>query len=158
KTMSKILIIDDEAAICSSLQFALEDDYDVKTTTNPAEGLEWIKQDRFDICLLDLKIGEIDGIQVLAEIKKLQPDLLVIMMTAYGTISSSVEAIKKGAYSYLTKPLHMEELFSLLQQARQFLELNRQVEYLSKELGKKYRYEGLIGRSPLMNNVFQLID
>lgn len=156
--MAKILIIDDERAICSSLQFALEDDYEVKATTSPQEGLEWIKQDRFDLCLLDLKIGEVDGIQVLTELKKLQPDLLVIMMTAYGSISSSVEAIKKGAYSYLTKPLHMEELFSLLKQAMQFLELNRQVEYLSKELGKKYRYEGLIGKSPLMQNVFQLID
>lgn len=156
--MPKILIIDDEAAICSSLQFALEDEYDVKTTINPMEGLEWLKQESFDICLLDLKIGEVDGIQVLGEVKKVQPEILVVIMTAYGSISSSVQAIKKGAYSYLTKPLHMEELFSLIKQAVQFQVLNRQVEYLSQELEKKYRYEGIIGKSPLMKNVFQLID
>lgn len=156
--MPKILIIDDEAAICSSLQFALEDQYDVKTTINPMEGLEWLKQESFDICLLDLKIGEVDGIQVLGKVKKVQPEILVVIMTAYGSISSSVEAIKKGAYSYLTKPLHMEELFSLLKQAVQFQVLNRQVEYLSQELEKKYRYEGIIGKSRLMKNVFQLID
>lgn len=156
--MAKILIIDDEPAICSSLQFALEDEHEVKTTTSPQEGLTWVKQESFDLCLLDLKIGTVDGIQVLTELKKIQPDLLVIMMTAYGSISSSVEAIKKGAYSYLTKPLHMEELFSLIKQGLEFLKLNRQVEYLSNELGKKYRHEGLIGKSPLMQKVFQLID
>lgn len=156
--MAKILIIDDEAAICSSLQFALEDEHEVRTTTDPYQGLQWIKEEVFEFCLLDLKIGEANGIHVLTEIKKIQNDMIVVMMTAYGTISSSVEAIKKGAYSYLTKPLHMEELFTLLNQAFQFQQLNRQVEYLSQELEKKYGFEGIIGKSPLMKNVFQLIE
>lgn len=156
--MAKILIIDDEAAICSSLQFALEDEHDVKTTIDPFQGLKWVKEESFELCLLDLKIGEVNGIDVLTEIKKLQNDMIVVMMTAYGTISSSVEAMKKGAYSYLTKPLHMEELFSLIKQAFQYQHLNRQVEYLSQELEKKYGFEGIIGKSPLMKNVFQLIE
>jgi two-component system response regulator AtoC len=157
-TMAKILIIDNEAAICSSLQFALEDEHDVKTTIDPFQGLEWVKEESFDLCLLDLKIGEVNGIEVLNEIKKVQNEMIVVMMTAYGTISSSVEAMKKGAYSYLTKPLHMEELFSLIKQALQYQYLNRQVEYLSQELEKKYGFEGIIGKSPLMKNVFQLIE
>ncbi|MDQ0338236.1 two-component system response regulator AtoC [Caldalkalibacillus uzonensis] len=156
--MAKILVIDDEASICSSLQFALEDEYEVKTTTDPWTGVEWLKQESFDLCLLDLKLGEINGIDVLTEIKKWQPDMVVIIMTAYGTISSSVEAIKKGAYSYLTKPLHMEELLTLLKQALHFQHLYRQVAYLRQELENKYRSEGIIGKSPRMRRVFELID
>lgn len=154
----KLLIIDDEAAICSSLQFALEDDFDVQTTTDPLEGLQLIKQEEVDLCLLDLKLGHTDGLQVLEDIKSIQPETIVIMMTAYGSISSSVEAIKKGAYSYLTKPLHMEELFSVLKQAVEFLQLNKRVEQLSQELEKRYAFEGMIGTCPSMKKVFELID
>ncbi|WP_369345673.1 sigma-54-dependent transcriptional regulator [Caldalkalibacillus mannanilyticus] len=153
-----LLIIDDEAAICSSLAFALEDEFLVQSTTDPFEGMEWVKQQSFDICLLDLKIGKIDGLEVLTELKRHQPELIVIIMTAYGSISSSVEAIKKGAYSYLTKPLHIEELLTLLGQALHVQKLNQQVEFLSQELEKKYGYQGMIGKTPVMKHVFQLID
>jgi two-component system response regulator AtoC len=156
--MAKLLIIDDEAAICSSLQFALEDEYEVQTTTDPFEGLQWVEQESFDLCLLDLKIGDVNGIQVLTQMKQLQSEMNVVMMTAFGSISSSVEAIKKGAYSYITKPVHIEELTSLLMQAMEFKRLNQQVKYLSEELEKKYSYGGIIGRSPLMKKVFQLIS
>ncbi|AKL93890.1 acetoacetate metabolism regulatory protein AtoC [Clostridium aceticum] len=156
--MEKILIIDDEAAICSSLTFALEDNFAVKSTTDPLQALVWVKEEKFDICLLDLKIGQYNGIEILMELKSIQKDLLVIIMTAYGTISSSVEAIKKGAYTYLTKPLNKEGLYSIIEQALKYQKLNRQVEYLSKELENKYGYEGIIGKSPLMKNVFNLIE
>lgn len=156
--MIKILIIDDEAAICSSLAFALEDEYDVRTTTDPAEGIQLMEQEAFDLCLLDLKLGTVDGITVLEKIKKIQPTTIVIMMTAFGSISSSVEAVRKGAYSYLTKPLHMEELFSVIRQAVQFLQLNEKVQHLSQELEKKYAFEGMVGKGRTMQKVFELID
>ncbi|SES88088.1 two-component system, NtrC family, response regulator AtoC [Natronincola peptidivorans] len=156
--MEKILIIDDEAAICSSLTFALEDKYAVKSTTDPLQAVMWAKEERFDLCLLDLKIGNVSGIEILMELKGIQEDLIVIIMTAYGTIASSIEAIKKGAYSYLTKPLNKEGLYSIVEQALKFQKLNRQVEYLSQELEKKYNYKGIIGKSPLMKNVFTLIE
>ncbi|MBD8005530.1 sigma-54-dependent transcriptional regulator [Bacillus norwichensis] len=154
----KVLIIDDEQAICSSLKFALEDEFDVQATVDPYKGLAMLKEQEFDLCLLDLKIGAVNGLEILEEIKVVQPSTVVVMMTAYGSISSSVEAIKKGAYSYLTKPLHMEELFSTMRQAVKFQELNKKVEYLSQELEKKYAYEGIIGNSPAMKSVFELID
>ncbi len=156
--MTKILIIDDEEAICSSLAFALEDEFDVETTTDPSEGIAMMQENEFDLCLLDLKLGAIDGITVLENIKKIQPNTLVIMMTAFGSISSSVEAIQKGAYTYLTKPLHMEELFSVIRQAVQFLQLNKKVQHLSQELEKKYAFEGMVGKSCVMQRVFELID
>jgi len=154
----KVLIIDDEQAICSSLTFALEDEFEVVATTDPAEGVSLLKEEEYDLCLLDLKIRDVDGLEVLEELKSVQPSLVVIIMTAYGSISSSVQAIKKGAYSYLTKPLHMEELFSVLRQAVQFKQLNKKVEYLSQELEKKYAFEGIIGNSPTMKQVFELIN
>ncbi|MCC5912322.1 MAG: sigma-54-dependent Fis family transcriptional regulator [Clostridiaceae bacterium] len=156
--MQKILIIDDEAAICSSLSFALEDMYIVKTTTKPSEGLNWVKEETFDLCLLDLKIGAINGMEVLTRLKEIQQDIIIIMMTAYGTISSSVEAVKKGAYSYLTKPIHIDGLYSIVEQALNYQKLNRQVECLSQELHDKYIYNGIIGKSPVMKNVFELIE
>ncbi len=155
--MKKMLIIDDEAAICSSLRFALEDTYDVHTTTSAAEGVKRAKEMTFDLCLLDLKLGQVSGLDVLQTLKTIQPQLVIIMMTAYGTISSAVEAVKLGAYSYLTKPLQMDELFTLLEQASDFLDLNRPIDALQQQLDETQGCYGLIGKSPLMRNVYQMI-
>ncbi|OLS39571.1 sigma-54-dependent Fis family transcriptional regulator [Alkalihalophilus pseudofirmus] len=156
--MKKIVIIDDEASICSSLTFALEDDYHVEAMTDPEEGKKRIDSILPDLVLLDLKIGAVDGLKVLEEIKGMHPSIVVIMITAYGTISSSVEALQKGAYSYLTKPINMDELQTVIKQALHFKYLHEQVEQLSNELEKKYRYEELIGQSDGMQQVFKLID
>ncbi|SDI05113.1 sigma-54-dependent transcriptional regulator [Alteribacillus bidgolensis] len=156
--MANILIIDDEPSICASLEFALEDDYEVQSTTNPKEGLRWMKEGDVHLCLLDLKIGNQDGLEVLDEIKKSYPHIVVIMITAYGTIESSVKALQIGAYSYLTKPINMEELTSVVKQAIRYNELNQKVEYLTQELERKYSYEGMIGTSQAMRKVYQMID
>ncbi|MDV2684968.1 sigma-54 dependent transcriptional regulator [Alkalihalophilus lindianensis] len=156
--MKKILIIDDEASICSSLTFALEDDYYVEATTDPSEGQKLVKSTSPDLVLLDLKIGAVDGLDVLKSLKEEHPELLVIMITAYGTISSSVKALQVGAYSYLTKPINMDELESVIKQALHFKYLHDQVEHLSQELEKKYSYEELIGQSESMQRVYRLID
>ncbi|SDY59481.1 sigma-54-dependent transcriptional regulator [Tindallia californiensis] len=156
--MERILILDDEISICTSLEFALEDHYEVKATTEPEQAIEWLKESRFHLCLLDLRIDGVSGIDVLQEMKSIQKDLVVIIMTAYGSIATSVEAIKKGAYTYLTKPLQMEGLLSIIDQALEYQELNQRVEYLSQELEEKYRYEGIVGKSPQMKKVFETLD
>lgn len=153
-----ILIIDDEPAICTSLTLALEDRYNVKATTSPMNGIKLSKEECFNICLLDLKIGEYDGLEVLGELKKIDKNLIVILMTAYGSINSTIDAIKKGAYTYLTKPLNISELYMIIEQALKYQMLNEKVEYLSQELEQKFEYGGIIGRSPAMKNVFKLID
>ncbi len=155
--MKKILIIDDEQAICTSLEFALEDEYDISTETDPRKGLEKLKEKEIDICLLDLKLGSVNGLDILAEIKEHHPSVIVIMMTAYSSIASSVEALEAGAYYYLTKPLRMEELRSIIKKAIHLLELNQQVEYLSKELESNIN-DKMIGKGPKMRNVFRMID
>ena len=156
--MPKVLIIDDEAAICSSLTFALEDELTVEATTDPEDGLKRLEKEEFDICLLDLKLGSVSGLDILSRIKQKHPSVIVIMMTAYGSITSSVEALEHGAYFYLTKPLQIDELRSIIRQAVQFLDLNKKVEYLSQELQQKYTFEEMVGKGIVMQNVFNLID
>ncbi len=153
-----ILIIDDEIGICSSLLIALEDKYKVKACTSPSEGLKAIEEEYFNICLLDLRIGEYGGLDVLSEIKKIDKSIIVIIMTAYGSIDTTVEAMKYGAYTYLIKPLNINELYILIEQALEFQRLNEKVEYLSKELENRYVYNGIIGRSFSMKNVFNMIE
>jgi two-component system response regulator AtoC len=154
----KILIIDDEIDICSSLTFALEDKYDVKSTVNPKEGLNILVKESFNLVLLDLKIGMVDGINVLREIKNIDKSIQVIIMTAYGSIMSSVDAIKKGAYTYLTKPLDLNLLEGSITQALEHQRKNEKVHYIDNELENKYTYNGIIGKSPGMKKVFTMIE
>lgn len=154
----KILIIDDEVDICSSLCFALEDKYEVKATTDPRHGLMMIQRERCHLVLLDLKIGMVDGLDVLQEIKRIDPAIQVIIMTAYGSIMSSVDAIKKGAFTYLTKPLDLDALESSVDQALEFRKSREVVPYSESELESETVCYGIIGQSPAMKKVFELIE
>lgn len=156
--MNKILIIDDETSILTALNFALEDIYDVSTFSDPEKALTQLETETYHICLLDLKIGVADGIEVLKRIKNIQPSIEVIMITAYGSIESSVHALQSGAFSYVTKPIDMNELQLNLERAVRYKQLNSQVEYLTKELEDKYRYRELIGASKVMQPVYNMID
>jgi len=156
--MHHLIVIDDEPAICQSLEFALEDKYHVYTFTDPEEALPLFQRLEISIVLLDLKIGSHDGTEVLAEIKRLSPNTVVIIMTAYGSISSSVEAMRNGAFYYITKPLMMEELQMLLLKAEEFYQLQSKVKWLSEELDKLSDDYGLIGASKPMQELFMLLD
>ncbi|WP_243014461.1 response regulator, partial [Brevibacillus borstelensis] len=87
--MTRLLIVDDEPAICASLSFALEDDFDVFTAKDEQTALAVLEQEEIDCVLLDLNLGSTSGLELLPKLKKLRPDLTVIMMTAFGTIESS---------------------------------------------------------------------
>ena len=156
--MDRILIIDDEAAICSSLGFALEDRYRVRSELSARAGLRAAKDEGFDLVLLDLRIGEADGIATLSELCKLPDPPVVIMMSAYGTIESSVEAMRRGAFGYLQKPLRIDELVAQVEQALEYRRLDRRVEYMSHELEARYGYAGIVGKSAGMRRVFELVE
>lgn len=129
----RILIIDDEMNICTSLKFALEDKYNVDYTTNPREGIKRLIMESYDLVLLDLKLGNVDGINILQDIKNIDDSIQVIIMTAFGTIMSSVDAIKKGAYTYLTKPLNLEELYTSIAKAINYQNKNKKILYTGKD-------------------------
>ena len=154
----KILIIDDEKNICTSLTYVLEDDYIIFSETNPGKGMEIIKNENINLVLLDLKIGNISGIEVLKGIKNIDKNIIVIMMTAYGTIETSVEAMKIGAYTYLTKPLNIDELVITIKQALEYQGLFNKVDELNNQLREKYSYKGIIGKSSEMLKIFELIE
>lgn len=155
---AKVLIIDDDPAICASLTLALKSSYDVKAVTTAEEGLALLKEIPFQLVLLDLIIGETDGIEVLKRIKALDNSMVVIMMTAYGSIRSSVKAMKEGAFTYLPKPLELEELYIHMEQALKFRALHERVNYLSHELESRYQYGEMIGKSPAMQEIYKVID
>lgn len=153
-----ILIIDDEPGICASLNLALKNDYNVISFNSPKEALDLIEKQNFAVILLDLKIGAENGLCVLKKIKEIDPNVVVIMMTAYGSIGTSVEAMKNGAFNYLTKPLDIDELMIHIKQAVEFYKLNEQVSFLSEELRKKRFYDEIIGEGEPMQHVYMLID
>lgn len=156
--MPNLLIIDDEPAICSSLSFALEDEHVVWTAKEAESGIRIVENEQIDCILLDLNLGKTNGLEVLAQIKAKNSDVIVIMMTAYGTIESSVAAMKAGAYHYLTKPLHLDEVKLLLTKALEFQQLHRQVKVLSEAVKKQQSYADIIGKSEPMLTLFQLIE
>ena len=153
-----IFIIDDEPSICVSLQLALKHLYRVRTFNSSLPALAALESEGADMVLLDLRLGEESGLDVLQRIKKLSPYTEVIMMTAFGSIDSSVNAMKSGAFTYLTKPINMEEMKIILQQAGNIRRLNEQVHYMSDVLESRRRYETIVGESPAMQRVYMLID
>ena len=156
--MYKILIVDDEPAICTSLTFALEDYYTVFTACSEQETIDFIQNNEINMVLLDLKLGNSDGLEVLRHIKSVDEQIIVIIMTAYGSIKSSVDAMKAGAFYYITKPLNMEELLMLLSNAAEYIGLKSKVQYLNEKLTESYEVAGMIGKSAAMQEIFQQID
>ena len=154
----EIIVLDDEQNICVFLAMSLEDTYCVHTANTPAQALKILEKQKISLILVDLMLGKHSGLDVLRTVKERYPEVVVIMMTAFGNIASSVEAIKLGAYNYLTKPLNMDELKLFIEQALEFQRLNQKVEQLSEELEIRNSYGNMVGRSPQMQKVYQLID
>lgn len=154
----RILIIDDEPSICVTLAMALGKKYTTEYKLNAAEGLSLLKAKDFHLVLLDLKIGMVNGLDVLKEIKAYNPSIAVIIITAFGSIDTTIEAMRAGAYTYVTKPLRIEELQLHVEQALRVVELEEKVSHLSTEIEQQYNYYGMIGKSAGMKRVFSLID
>jgi DNA-binding NtrC family response regulator len=155
----KILVIDDEKLKRMTLKTQLEDEgYLVETGENAFVGLEKLKNNVFDVIITDLRMPSMDGLSFLKEIKKQSPATEVIMMTAYGTIENAVEAMKEGAYDYLTKPFPYDELSIKLKRLLEHRKGKAQIEFLQKKIESQYRYQNLIGRSKIMQTVFEKAD
>lgn len=156
--MNRIIILDDELNLCTSLEFLLEEKYEVVSFQEPEKAIDYIKRENADIMLLDLRIGDVNGIDVLVSVMEINPDIAVIMMTAYGSIESSVNAMKAGAFYYITKPVDSVELEILIEKAINYNSLSKEVDRLSKQLDEQYGVKGIIGRSTSMMKVFEIID
>jgi len=157
---AKILIIEDEKLIRWSLRERLEKEgYGVEESASGHKGLQKLKEDgEYDLVLLDYKLPDKDGLEVLKNIAQDFADTLVIMMTAYSTVNSAVEAMKLGAYDYVNKPFNMDELLLTIDKALETTSLRREIRTLRKQQQDKFGSKQMIGSSPEMIEVFNLID
>lgn len=155
-TLKNLLIVDDEKSICNVLKFAFENIYNIYTANNLHELNNIIKNNFIDIVLLDLKFGSISGIDLLDNIKLIHPEVIVIMMTAYGTIETSIQAIKKGAYDYILKPIELEKLKKLVENALRYQELQRKI--FTKGFGTQGPNINIIGKSAKIQKVLEMIQ
>jgi len=155
--MKKILIVDDELAIRESLRMILQQDYEVLAVSSGAEALEKMREGGIDLVLLDVIMPGLDGIQLLERMKS-EYDIPVIMITAANTIKTAVQAMKLGAYDYLSKPFDVDEIKIVVQKVLSTQDLSKEVEYLRAEISKTYGFENLIGGTKEMQEIFRLIN
>ncbi len=156
--MNEILIIDDEIAICDSLTFLLEDDYKVFSAQDPINGFKLIQDNHIDLVLLDLKIGKYNGLDSISTIKEFDKSIQIIMMTAHGSIKSSVEAMKLGASHYITKPLDSEELLVLIESSMNLRKLTDKVDNLQQIVENQYNRKEIIGESQELKNILKKVE
>jgi len=154
---TRVLVVDDEEIVRESLGGWLEKDgYPVSSAPDGPSAVERLKTERWNIILLDLKMPGMDGLQVLEEARRLQPDAAVIMMTAYATVDTAVKAMKLGATDYLVKPFDPEELTLLMQDVAAQQRLARDNVALRTELEQQHRFRDMVSKSPAMQRVFDL--
>ena len=154
----KILIIDDEPGSIEAFRIILKDDYEVISTTNPEEGLKLIKEDDIQLVLLDIIMPEMDGITALHKIREMDTNLCVIMVTATKSIKTAVEAMKLGAFDYLTKPFEVNEARLIVQKAMQSRTLLQELQYLRAELKQRYGFGNIIGKSKAVKEIFRTLS
>ncbi len=156
--MYKMLIVDDEPSICSSLEFVFEDDYEIYIATDYTGLIKNLEHTMFDIVLLDLKFGSIDGIEILKMIKEQSFYTNIIIMTAYSSVETSVDAMKLGAWDYVLKPLNLEELKILVERACDYKSVNEElinIKNTSDFVDKDYE---IIGESKEIKHIISLIN
>jgi len=154
----KILIVDDELIMRESLGAWLErDGYAVTTAESGESALALLKDTLFDIVFLDIKMEGMSGLEVLEQVKQSDPEVEVVMITAYGSISTAIEAMKKGAFDYLLKPFDPDALGVLIDRIISHRRQTRENQFLRQQAREHARFESLIGQSAPMQQVFSLI-
>lgn len=152
----RVLVVEDEDKLRRVIELQLsESGYDLDLAPSGEEGLRFI--DRADLILTDLKLPEMDGMQVLAHSRQMNPSAPVIVMTAFGTIENAVEAMKRGAADFLLKPFSLDHLTAIIEKALEVRALRDENRALKEELGRRYQFDNIIGRSSNMQEIFQTI-
>lgn len=153
-----VLIIDDEKNIREGLGAALElEDYTVALASDGKEGLERIQKGDIDLVITDLRMPKISGEQVLAKVTAENPGIPVIVLTGHGSIDSAVDAMRNGAYDFLTKPLNLDQLILIVKRALQGRELALKHKELQEELNSRKSFESIIGKSAEMQRIFETV-
>lgn len=155
---SRILVVDDEESIREFLEIMLKKEgYEITTAEDGAKAKEILSKKSFDMIISDLQMPNMTGLELLRYVKESYPDIVFMMITAFGTTETAVEAMKIGAYDYLTKPFKIDEVRLNVVNALRSKNLETEVRVLKKELVKEYSFQNMIGNSEAMHQVFNLI-
>jgi DNA-binding NtrC family response regulator len=154
-----ILIVDDEESVRDSLyNWFIEDGYRVECAEDAKKGLSILESDNFDIILADIKMPGMDGLEMLKRIKKIRNDSIVIIMTAFATVDTAVQALKDGAFDYVTKPFDPDDLSHLIRNASKQISLSEENEILREKVVSLENVENLVGNSESMRRVLKEIE
>ena len=155
---ARVLVVDDEKSMRDLLAITLQRaGYDVTVADGGETAIEAIRRDPFDAIITDVRMPKVDGLQVLRSAKDLSPETAVIMVTAVASTETAVEAMKLGAYDYITKPFKLDEVNLIIQNALERKRLRDENQYLRKQLETQHRFENIIGKSGRMVEVFDTI-
>jgi two-component system response regulator HydG len=155
---TKILIVDDEAPHRQMLDAVLSvEGYEIHHAGDGQEAISLVEERFYDLILMDIRMSKVGGIEALKKIKKISPGIPTIIMTAYASVDTAVDALKSGAYDYLTKPLDIEELKILVKKALHHRKLEQENVYLKERLGDRFDFSNIIGRSTAMQGLFETI-
>ena len=157
--MERILVIDDDKDLRFNLSSILKDEgYDVLAVGDGREALKAVQNNSPNLALLDIRLPSMNGMEILEKLKRMDKDLLIIMLTAYAEVKDAVKAMKLGAFDYITKPFDNEELILIVKKALQTQYLSREVEELRKKLGEKKPIEEIMGESPQIKQVLKQVE
>jgi nitrogen regulation protein NR(I) len=157
--VSKILVVDDEEKVCWAFeQFLSEEGYTAIIASNAQEALDKIASENPDLIIMDIRMpGKMNGIEALTEIKKLDPNAYVIIMTAYSDMQTTIDAMQAGAYDYIIKPLNLDQVCVIIQKALKSRELSHELSILRSEVMGKYQKDNIVGKSQQMQDIYKLI-
>jgi len=154
----RILIVDDEKVQLEILEgFLVKQGYEATAAEDGQKALEKFKNGSFDAVLTDYRMPGMDGIQLLREVRRLQPEAVVVIMTAYGTVGTAVAAMKEGAYDYLTKPIDLDELLLLIQRVEREVGLDQENRELKEQLREKFKVDFIVSASRQMEEALNLV-
>jgi DNA-binding NtrC family response regulator len=155
----RILVVDDEEQMRDLLVKVLErKGYQVSVCGNGVDALAFLEREPADLVVTDVRMPGLSGMEALRAIKELNPDIVVIIMTAFGSIDQAVQAVKEGAYDYINKPFKIDEMLLTIEKALEERRLRHEVSTLRQELRTRYHFENLIGKSRAMQEIFGLIE
>ena len=155
---SILVVEDDQSTRDTMLDLLSEAGYEVQGAQDGEEAMEIAEEFGFNLVITDLKMPKKDGLQVLEEVRKMNPQTIVIVCTGYGTVDTAVRAMRLGAYDYITKPVKTDEIKLVVQRALDYQRLQVENVLLQKQLKAKYRFKNLVGDSDLMQQIFQFIE
>ena len=154
----KILVVDDELSMRELLEYMLtREDYKVSCAQSGQEAIDLLNQNHFDLFLCDIRLGDITGLDVLRAAKKRHPDNVVIMISAYATTETAVEAMNEGAYDYVPKPFDKDELLATIAKALELRTIEHEKKQLDDELKQNLHFDMIVGNSEAMRHIYKLI-